>query len=98
MVSDSASPIEVADMMISRVQSLCMTLRHEGFRQQANDLEDDIIRLYDKLLPHLASRDYLNPQVLEIAEAMLKSLSRVGEITELVDFRDRIMKAFKRES
>lgn len=89
--------IDVADLMISRVQNLCLQLRQTGFPKAANDLEDDFIKLYDRLLPFLASGDFDNPELLKIGDDMLDALNKVENVTCLVDFKDRIMKAFYRE-
>ena len=86
--------IDVADLMISRVQALCHRLRQEGFQCSANDLEDTFILLYDRMLPFLATNDFDNPVLLEIAEEMLVALDKVEKVTELVDFREHIMRVF----
>lgn len=91
---EQRTTIDVADLMISRVQNLCGTLRYEGFQHVANDLEDTMIELYDRMLPFLASNDYDNPALEQIANDMIAALGKVEKVTELVDFRDRIMQAF----
>lgn len=98
MSTEHLKAIDVADLMISRVQSLCLELRKGGFPQAANDLEDDIIKLYDRMLPFLAAGDLGHPELAKIGDDMLVALNKVEKITTLVDFKDRIMKAFNRES
>lgn len=97
MPSNNPMPIYVADLMISRVQNLCRTLREQGFPQVANDLEDKFISLYDRMLPFMASQNYDDPELMRIGEEMSAALNKVENTTKLVDFRDRIMKAFNGE-